>query len=284
MRSCRFGSSLAGTPARDRKAKSPFVEVDGALLGDSEHIIETLSERFGVDLDQGLNPADRAAGHAFRRLFEEHLYWILVYSRWLENEPFEVLNKAFFSKLPPVLRSIVPVVAKRSLRKTLHGHGLGRHTPEQIYAKAEQDLQAASDFLGDKPFFLGEQPRTVDASAFGILTGMIDATLKTPLTPIAGKFENLCRLYQPNESTRLFGSGRFGAVERHPLSSHRRPRQVDNAPAFNPATGAASSALRAARRNGRPKRPTWRGRGAKSLASGGSPNSPARSPRRSVRS
>jgi len=178
-------------PRKGPKGKIPFIEIEGTVLGDSEHIIETLSDRFGVDLDKGLNPADRAAGHAFRRMFEEHLYWILVYSRWLEDEPFEVLNKAFFSKLPPVLRSIVPVVAKRSLRKTLHAHGLGRHTPKQIYAKAEQDLQAASDFLGDKPFFLGKQPRTVDASAFGVLTGMIDATLKTPLTPIAAKFENL---------------------------------------------------------------------------------------------
>ena len=40
----------------------------------------------------------------------------------------------------------------------LHGQGLGRHARAQIYDFARRYLQAFSDFLGDKFFYLASNP------------------------------------------------------------------------------------------------------------------------------
>lgn len=178
-------------PRKGPKGKIPFVEVGGETIGDSELIIAALRERYDVDLDKGMPAADRAVASAFTRLFEEHLYWIAVRSRWLEPQAFEVLKKAFFGRMPTPLRQILPGVVQRKLQRTLEAQGLGRHDPADIYRKAEHDLQAASDYLGTKPYLMGDVPRTVDASAFGVLTSIIDAELDTPLRPVGRGFQNL---------------------------------------------------------------------------------------------
>jgi glutathione S-transferase len=178
-------------PRKGPKDKIPFVTIGGETIGDSEFIIAALSERYGVDLDKGLSAPDRAVATAFTRMLEEHLYWAAVHSRWMEPEAFAVLKKAFFGRLPPGLRQLLPVILLRGLRRTLQGQGLGRHEPAEIYRKAERDLQAVSDFLAAKPFVMGDAPRTVDASAYGILTSIIDAQVPTPLQPIGRGFKNL---------------------------------------------------------------------------------------------
>ena len=39
---------------------------------------------------------------------------------------------------------------------------------------AKIDLQAISDFLDDKPFFLGDEPHAIDASLYAILTHILN--------------------------------------------------------------------------------------------------------------
>jgi len=178
-------------PSKGPKGKIPFVEFEGETIGDSEFIIQTLSARKGIDLDAGLTAEDRAVATAFTRMIDEHLYWAAIHARWLEPEPFEVCKKAFFGRLPFGVRQIVPGIYQRRLRRTLRGQGLGRHEPAEIYRKGARDLQALSDFLGAKPYLMGDTPRTVDASAYGLLTNVIDIKLDTPMKPIASGFQNL---------------------------------------------------------------------------------------------
>ncbi|MEJ2121872.1 MAG: glutathione S-transferase family protein [Alphaproteobacteria bacterium] len=178
-------------PRKGPKGKIPFAEIDGETIGDSEFIILTICERRGVDLDEGLSAEERGVALALTRMMEEHLYWVAVHARWLEPAPFAVLKKVFFGRMPPGLRQLVPIVYERRVRRMLQGQGLGRHTPAEIYRKGRRDLQALSDVLGTKPFFMGETPRTVDATAYGLLTNIIDMELETPLKPIACGFPNL---------------------------------------------------------------------------------------------
>jgi len=178
-------------PRKGPKGKIPFVELDGETIGDSELIIAALAGRRGIDLDDGLSAEARGVAQALTRMMEEHLYWAAVHARWLEPAPFAVLKKAFFGRFPPVLRQLVPMIYERKLRQTLRSQGLGRHAPAEIYAKGARDLQALSDVLGAKPFFMGETPRGVDATAYGLLTNIIDIELETPLQPIARGFPNL---------------------------------------------------------------------------------------------
>jgi glutathione S-transferase len=53
--------------------------------------------------------------------------------------------------------------------------GWGRMSGDVIYQRARADIDALSNFLGSKPFFMGEQPRSIDASVTSILRHVIDA-------------------------------------------------------------------------------------------------------------
>ncbi|KAI6203429.1 hypothetical protein M3Y94_00555100 [Aphelenchoides besseyi] len=55
--------------------------------------------------------------------------------------------------------------------------GVGRHSAQEVDQIAKKDLTALSTFLGSKPYFFGNKPTTLDATAFGLLTQL----LYTPL-------------------------------------------------------------------------------------------------------
>ena len=83
------------------------------------------------------------------------------------------------------------MIVRRNTRKTLHAQGTGRHTREQIYALGNADLQALSDALGDKPFFLGDKPTSYDAAIYGTLYNLMKVPTGTPLTTFACSLPNL---------------------------------------------------------------------------------------------
>jgi glutathione S-transferase len=68
---------IEGNPRKGPKGKNPWVELDGQRIGDSEIIIEVLKHRHSIDLEEGLTPEQAAAGHAWRRTFEEHFHQVL---------------------------------------------------------------------------------------------------------------------------------------------------------------------------------------------------------------
>jgi glutathione S-transferase len=60
------------------------------------------------------------------------------------------------------------------------GQGMGRLPAERVYARAEADVDALSDFLGDKPYFMGDVPRTIDANVLSLLKHVADAPFDFP--------------------------------------------------------------------------------------------------------
>ena len=48
-----------------------------------------------------------------------------------------------------------------------------------------------SELLADRPFFLGETPTTLDASAFGLLSNVVQVPIESPLKAHASGLVNL---------------------------------------------------------------------------------------------
>lgn len=173
------------------KGKLPYIEDKGLIIADSNLIIEYLKTTYGDPLDSHLSPADAGIALAMRRLIEENLYWALVYTRWIDDENWQKTKDVYFSDLPFPLRLLVPKIARNTVTQNLQGHGMGRHTESEIYQIAALDIQALSDFLQDKPYFMGTQPTTLDASAYSCLANILDKTLTSPLRDKAAQLENL---------------------------------------------------------------------------------------------
>jgi glutathione S-transferase len=82
-------------------------------------------------------------------------------------------------------------MVRRQIRRTLWGHGLGRHTDEEIALLAARDLRSIADFLGDKPYLLGPRPCGADAAVFAFVAGCLLSRFKTPIRVAAELQPNL---------------------------------------------------------------------------------------------
>ena len=78
----RHSTDLGKAPKR----KLPFIEDGLVAIGDSSLIIEHLKATRGIDPDAGLSDRERAEALALQRMFEDHFYYVLMYSRWLDPE------------------------------------------------------------------------------------------------------------------------------------------------------------------------------------------------------
>src|SRR5688500_18271068 len=75
--------AIAGPP-KSKSGKVPYIErADGSLLWDSSVILETLERERDVTLDRHLSAHDRALGVLLQRTFEENLYFLVLYERWV---------------------------------------------------------------------------------------------------------------------------------------------------------------------------------------------------------
>lgn len=178
-------------PPRAPRGQLPYITDDGRKVGDSRLIIDYLRDQYHADLDQGLTPRERAESMAFQRLIEDHLYWAVMWSRWSQPHNWPANKQAIFGRFPPVLRDVIARLARRHIRRLIWGQGLGRHTENEIFHLGNQGLTALSEFLGDKPFFLGDRPTTLDASAFGLLSNVLWCPVESPLKAHAQSLRNL---------------------------------------------------------------------------------------------
>ncbi|NKF21238.1 glutathione S-transferase family protein [Solimonas marina] len=184
--------------------KLPVAIIDGEKIADSHSIIARLSAVSGVDLDAGLDARQRAAARAFERLINEHLYWALVYFRWIDDAGWAQMQSVVLGRMPLPLRLVVAPVARRGVRAQLKGHGLGRHPPQEILRRAAQDLQALADWLGDQPYFMGDDATSLDASAYAFIANLYDAPVETPLKALVAAHPNLVA-YCARLQQRCFG-------------------------------------------------------------------------------
>jgi glutathione S-transferase len=168
-------------PTKGPKGKIPFIRDGNDVIGDSTFIQAHLETRYGTDFDAGLSAAERAVAHGLARMCEERLYWCLVFSRWVDGRNWPTIAKFFFADLPPVVRSIVPILSRRSVRAGLNGNGIGRHSADEIYALGTKDINALADHLGTKPFMMGDAASSLDAVAYPFIEGLTVAALPSPL-------------------------------------------------------------------------------------------------------
>jgi glutathione S-transferase len=177
-------------PRKAPLGKLPYIK-DGKLsLADSSIIIEYLQAQYQIDLDAHLNDEQKAVSHACKVMIEDHLYWALIYHRWL-GEGWPQLKERVFGGMPLGLRQLAPVLIQRKLRADLNSQGFGRHSVEQINRFARKDLESLSCILADKPYFWGEQVSSIDAVLYATLCQIFQSTLKTPLLEIAQDYTNL---------------------------------------------------------------------------------------------
>ena len=73
-------------PPEAPKGKLPYIDDAGEVVCDSSFIRAHLEHKHGVDLDAGLDARQRAEAWAIERMVEDHLYWAMVWFRWIDAD------------------------------------------------------------------------------------------------------------------------------------------------------------------------------------------------------
>lgn len=174
-------------PPEGPKGKLPFIDDDGERIGDSTFIRDHLQRKYGVDLDAGLSPRQRALAWMVERVVEDHLYWATVFFRWAVRENFDKGPATFFAGAPDEVRE----AGREGMARTLHGQGFGRHAPEEVADLAARSVAALAELLGEGPYLFGETMCGADATLFTGLTAALAPHFDTPLRRAIESHPNL---------------------------------------------------------------------------------------------
>ena len=143
---------------------------------DSNVIIAYLQKKFGDPLDADLSKPEKAVAVALDRLIGEHLYYSGVLEpRWRMDEGWETYIPYIVqgAEVGPELRSVLDAFRTRILTG-YKGQGMGRRDSGVVLDFYHVDIDAVSDFLAEKKYFLGDKLHTIDACAYAFLRHLVD--------------------------------------------------------------------------------------------------------------
>lgn len=191
MANLPFQVRYVNNPRKSPKGKLPFIKDEGHVVGDTSLIIDYLKNKYGDPLDQHLTAEQKAQGLAVQRLIEEHAYWAAAYARWADPAGWAIVGRDYFQGVPSYLRWLVKRMAQKSFHNQMYNHGMGRHSRDEIYAMGNKDITAITTLLGDKQFFFGDKPSSIDAVLYGFLANILFTPIESPLKKHAETFPNL---------------------------------------------------------------------------------------------
>jgi glutathione S-transferase len=169
------------------KGKLPYIVDAGETVADSVFIRDHLQRKYGLDLDAGLTPLQRAQAWMIERTLEDHLYWAIVNARWADDANFAAGPADFFNGAPEGVRE----QGREQVIRTLHGQGFGRHKFAEVGDLAHRSFAALSTTLGERPYLFGETASGADATAFATVAAALVPRFTSPVRDAVASFPNL---------------------------------------------------------------------------------------------
>lgn len=167
------------------KGKMPFLNDGEITLGDSTLIIEhLLTKGLAKPLPgDALSPRDAAVATAFKGMLEGELYFVLLYVRWMLDDGFAVYRPVVVQTFVDMgFGALVPAAVlwiRHVMKSQTKAQGMGRHKRGEVLEFGRQKLDAVAAQLGDRPYFMGDEPASIDATVFAF----VDSFLRSPTCP-----------------------------------------------------------------------------------------------------
>ena len=173
------------------KGKLPYICDGEDIIADSNFIRLHLERRYNIDFDRWLSPKERGLAFAIEKMCEDHLYWLLMHARWVDDANFKRGPAKFFDAAPAPVRPFVKWLIRRRIRQALHGQGAGRYSESERTILADRAFASLSAILGDKPYIMGHQPCGADANVFAFVLGALCPVSDSGMRTSADSYSNL---------------------------------------------------------------------------------------------
>ena len=169
--------------------KVPWIRMGESTLSESDSIITFLNSKQDVDMFDGLTNDQKVLGLALKRLTEDHLYWLMVWARWISNTPRLALTESFLDQYPKPIIKLVSPFLKRRVSALCKTQGIGLMSDHERGREAMSDFNALSAQLKKMPFLLGSDMTVYDFSVAAVLSGILFFRPNNWLTDMANDFE-----------------------------------------------------------------------------------------------
>ncbi|KTD58557.1 hypothetical protein Lsai_1164 [Legionella sainthelensi] len=176
----------------------PYIEDNGTIIADSNVILNYLSQKY-ISLDKNLTEKQRNTHFLITRMLDNHLYWVMSYSRWQDEQFWPLFKTAFLTQLPELSESTLETVRKYNIEKYYY-QGIGRYSKEEIYHSGIDDLQSIDFLLQNNLYLFGDKIHSVDACCYAFLANILYFKIETPLknfilqTPLKDYIERIRNL------------------------------------------------------------------------------------------
>ena len=182
--SVRENMELTKSPKR-----KPWLEDQGRVIADSDLILHYLDNKSDGALFRHLTTQQQGIGVSFVRLTEHHLYWLILASRWLEDDWFANIERDFFGYLPKPLAWFVSRAARLKIRRFYQLHdGLGQHCREEQTHLLRADLNAIAAQVQKDQFITGGEMCVFDFSVAAVLACAMDSQPTTWVSEIVHEY------------------------------------------------------------------------------------------------
>ncbi|MEZ5791336.1 MAG: glutathione S-transferase family protein [Nitratireductor sp.] len=190
------------------KGKIPWIDDNGVIVPDTAFIKKHLEDKHGIDFSGGYSAHQQGVGLAVERLMEDHVYWLNIHSRWLDGDNFARGPIRFFDDAPAVIRPLIRKMVLRSVRKSVHAHGIGRHDAAGREYLGRLAVDAMANILGDNTHILGAKVSGADATTYAVLASLACPLFDSPHIAqvhahpnLVAYLERMTRSYFPDLAT-----------------------------------------------------------------------------------
>lgn len=162
------------------RGQLPYMEIDGEITSDSNAMIEKILKTYQLPIDTNLSEKEKALDFAIRCMLDEHLYWVIAYSRWQDENYWPQFEEVLIGAFSNMKKGDLDGFRENNINK-YQMQGIGRYSPQEVYKKGIQDLKVIETLLSDEGYFFGKNPHTIDACIYGFLANIYYYEIETPL-------------------------------------------------------------------------------------------------------
>ena len=191
---------LAGVPFRHEhifdasnapRGQLPYIVDGNDTVGDSEAILDFVTQRYRLTIDAALNPMQRTTNLLITRMLDD-LYWVMSYSRW-KDERFWPAFRAALLREHPSLTEEGLAKAQAFNHQRYYYQGIGRFDPDAAMARGVADLETLAALIPSHGYLHGEKPTSIDAAIYGFIANIYFYDIDTPLKQFVAAQENIVR-------------------------------------------------------------------------------------------
>ena len=173
------------------RGQLPYIDDDGAIIGDSDRIIAHLIERRHLTIDSAVTTSQRDIDLMVRRTLDD-LYWVMSYSRWRDDEYWPLFRDEILKEHGDVTAESLEKARAYNFQRYYY-QGIGRYERDAVFARGVADLEVLSHLIPDRGFFFGANIHSIDAGVYGFLANIHFFRIDTPLKDFVSSHANLAR-------------------------------------------------------------------------------------------